>query len=82
MLGSGDVSLTIVITSVSSSESLESFTNRFFHMSRPPGFRNTFDAVKRNGRFGRIRVREVKRAAAEEREIGENSFAEGQRESK
>ena len=51
---SGDVSLAIFITSVSGSESLASFTNRFFHLSRPPGFRMLFDAAERNGRFGRI----------------------------
>ena len=52
--GSGDVSLAIFITSVSGSESLASFTNRFFLFSGPPGFRMTFDAAKRNGRFRRI----------------------------
>ena len=36
---SGDVSLTIFIASVSGSESLASFADRFFHLSRPPGFR-------------------------------------------
>ena len=51
--GSGDASLAIFIISVCGSESLASFTNRFFHFSRP-GFRMTFDAAERNGRFGRI----------------------------
>ena len=39
---------------MSGSESLASFTNRTFHLSRPPGFRKAFDAAERNGRFGRI----------------------------
>ena len=55
MLGSGDVSLAISITSVSGSKSLVSFTNRFFHFSGPPGFRVVFYAADRNGRFGRIK---------------------------
>ena len=42
------------MTSVSGSKNLVSFTNRLFHLSRPPGFRRAFDADKRNGRFGRI----------------------------
>ena len=65
---SGDVSLAIFITSVSGSESLTSFTNRFFHLSRPPGFRRAFDAAEGNGKYGPLGVREVKRAAAEERD--------------
>ena len=52
--GSGDVSLTIHTTSVSGSENLSSFTNRFFHFSGPPSLRLAFDAAKRNGKFGRI----------------------------
>ena len=60
MSGSGDVSLAIFITSVSSSESLTSFTNRFFHFSGPPGFRMAFDAAERNGRFGRIQCQRSK----------------------
>ena len=52
--GSGGVSLTIFIASVSGSKSLTSFTNRFFDFSGPPGFRLVFDAAKRNERFGRI----------------------------
>ena len=63
--GSGEVSLAIFITSVSGSESLASFTNRFFHFSKLPGFRMAFDAAKRNGEFN---AREVKKAAAEERD--------------
>ena len=51
---SGDLILAIFITSMSGSESLESFTNRTFHFSRPPGFRLAFDAAERNGRFSRI----------------------------
>ena len=52
--GREDVSLAIFIISVSGSESLASFTNRFFHFSGPPGFRMVFDAAERNGRFGCI----------------------------
>ena len=48
------VSLAIFIASVSGSESLASFTNRFFHFSGPPGFRMAFDAAEKNGRFGCI----------------------------
>ena len=62
---SGDVSLAIFITSVSGSESLASFTNRTFHLRRPPGFRRAFDAAERNGRFSHI---QCQRAAAEERD--------------
>ena len=54
MSGSGDVSLAIFIASVNSRESLACFTNRFFHFSRPPGFRVAFDATERNKRFDRI----------------------------
>ena len=53
--GSGDVSLTILIASVSCSKSLASLTNRFFHFSKPPGFRMAYDGAERNGRLGRIR---------------------------
>ena len=60
---SGDVSLTIFITSVSSSESPASFTNRLFHLSRPPGFRRAFDAAERNGRFGRIHCQRGKQSS-------------------
>ena len=52
--GSGDVSLAISITSVSGSKSLTSFINLSFHFSVQPGFSMAFDAVERNGRFGRI----------------------------
>ena len=77
MSGSGDVSLTIFIVSVSDSESLTSLTNRFFHFSghhhalgwrsmRPEGMED----------LAAFSVREVKRAAEEERD--EYSFAERQ----
>ena len=62
--GSGDVSLAICIASVSDSESLASFTNRAFHLSRPPGFRMAFDAAKRNGRFGRIQYQRSKKSSS------------------
>ena len=58
--GSGDVSLVIFISSVSGRVSLASFTDRFFHLSRPPGFSRAFDAAERNGRFGRIQCQRDK----------------------
>ena len=64
MAGSRDVSLVIFITSVSGSESLLSFTNCFFHLSRPPGFRIVFDAVKKNGEFGRIQCQSGKESSS------------------
>ena len=36
-------------------KALKSFTNRLFHLSRPPGFRRGFDLAERNGRFGCIK---------------------------
>ena len=61
--GSGDVSLAIFITSVSGSESLASFTNRFY-FSGPPGFKMAFDAAERNGRFGRIQCQRGKKSSS------------------
>ena len=61
---SGNVSLEIFITSVSGSESLASFTNRTFHLSRPPSFRMAFDAAERNGRFGRIQCQRCKESSS------------------
>ena len=58
--GSGYVSLTISITCVSCSESLTSFTNRFFPFNGPPGFRMAFDAAERNGRFRRFQCQRSK----------------------
>ena len=58
-----DVSLAIFITSVSGSESLASFTNRTFHLSRPPGFRRAFDVAERNGKFGRIQCQRGKESS-------------------
>ena len=60
----GDVSLAIFIASVSGSESLASFTNRTFHLSRPPGFRRAFVAAERNGRFGRIQCQRGKESSS------------------
>ena len=60
---SGDVSLAIFITSVSSSESLASFSNRLFYLSRPPGFRRAFDAAERNGSFARIQCQRGKESS-------------------
>ena len=64
MSESGDVSLAIFITSESSSKSLTSFTNCFFHLSGPPGFRIAFDAAKRNGKFGRIQCQRSKESSS------------------
>ena len=61
---SEDVSLTIVITSVSGSKSLTFFANRFIHFSRPPGFRMAFDAAEKNGRFGRIQCQRSKESSS------------------
>ena len=61
---SGDVSLAIFITSVIGSESLASFTNRTFHLSRPPGFRRAFDAAETNGRLGRIQCQRGKESSS------------------
>ena len=61
---SEDVSLAIFITSVSANESLASFTNRFSHFIREPGFRMTFGAVKRNGRIGRIQCQRSKESSS------------------
>ena len=61
---SGDASLAIFITSVSSSKSLASFTNPTFHLSRPPGFKMAFDAAKRNRRFGRIQCQRGKKSSS------------------
>ena len=67
MSGSGDVGLTIFITSVSDGESLRSFTNCFFHFSGPPGVRLAFDAAERNGRFGRIQCQRSKESSSREK---------------
>ena len=56
--------MAIFITSVSGSESLASFTNRFFHLRRPPGFRMAFDAAERNGRFGCIQYQRAKESSS------------------
>ena len=74
--------MAIFITSVSGSEGLASFTNRTFHLSRPPGFRMASMLPKGIEDLAAFSAREVKRAAAEERERDEYSSAEGQWESK
>ena len=56
--------LAIFIASVSGSESLASFTNCTFHLSRPPGFRMAFDAAERNERFGRIHCQSGKESSS------------------
>ena len=64
MSGSRDVSLMTLITYASCTESLTSYTNRFFHISGPPGFRMAFDVAKRNGRFGRIQCQRSKTSSS------------------
>ena len=56
----GDVNLAIFTTPANGSESLASFTNRFFYFSVPPGFRMGFIAAERNERFGLILCRRSK----------------------
>ena len=46
-----ELSLKLLITFMSESKTLTSFSFRF---GRPPGLGLTFEATKRNGRFGRI----------------------------
>ena len=67
--GSGDVhvSLAIFITFVSGSESLASFTDRTFHFSGSPSFRMAFDAVERNGRFGRIQCQRSQESSSRDK---------------
>ena len=65
--GSGDVSLAIVIISVSGSENLASFTNRILHFSGPPGFRMTFGATERNGKFGCIQRQRSEESSSTEK---------------
>ena len=64
MLKSKNVSLTIFIISMSSSKCLTSFTNRFFHFSRPPSLRLTFDAAEKIGKFGRIQCHRRKESSS------------------
>ena len=58
--------MAIFITSVSRSKSLVSFTNRTFHLSRPPGFRRAFDTAERNGKFGQIQCQRGKESSRRE----------------
>ena len=60
--------MVISIASVSGSKSLTSFTDRFFHFSKPPGFRMAFDAAERNERFGRIQFQRSKREQQQRKE--------------
>ena len=60
--------MTIFVTSLSGSESLASFTNRFFHFSRSPGFRMTFDAAKTNGSFCCIQCQRSKESSNKRKE--------------
>ena len=56
--------MAIFISGVSGSKNLASFTDRFFHFSRPPGFRRAFDAAKRNRRFGHIQCQRSKKSSS------------------
>ena len=79
---SGDVSLPIFVTSMNGCQALRFSLIVSSTSAKPPGFRMAFDAAEKKGRFGRFRVREVKKAAAEERERDEYPSAEEQCESK
>ena len=58
MPGTGDVSLLILITSMSGSKSLRSFTN-CFHFNGPPGLRLSFDAAERKGKLATFSDRKI-----------------------
>ena len=77
-VGSGDVRLAIFIISVSSSESLASFINRFFHFSGPPGCRMAFDVAERNGRFGRIQCQRSEESSSRGKSIPLQKDSESQ----
>ena len=62
--GSRDVSLTTFVVSISGSKNLASFTNRFFHFSRPPGLRLMLDAAEKNGKFGRLQCQRSKESSS------------------
>ena len=49
-----ELSLKLLITFMSESKTLTSFSYRFFRVGRPPGLGLTFEATKRNEKFGRI----------------------------
>ena len=57
---------------MSGSESLASFNNRTFHLSRPPGFRVAFDAAERNGRFDCIQSQRGKETSIPMQKDSEN----------
>ena len=52
---------------MSGSKNLVSFTNRTFHLSRPPGFRMAFDAAERNKRLGRIQCQRGEESSSREK---------------
>ena len=52
---------------MSGSKSFTSFTNRFFHFSRPPGLRLAFEAAERNGKFGRIQCQRSEESSSKEK---------------
>ena len=76
---SRDVSLAIFITSVSGSQSLTSFTNRFFHFSADhQALGSRLMRPKGTEDLAAFSAREVKGVMAEEKERDECSSAEGQ----
>ena len=80
MSGNRDLSLTIFFTSMSGSKSFTTPPYSSFHFRRPPVLRLAFDAAKREEKehLTAISARQVKIAAAEEREREGYSSAEEQ----
>ena len=60
----GSATQIVPITSISGSKSLMCFTNRIFGFSGPPGLRLAFDAVEKNGKFGRIQCQRSKEGSS------------------
>ena len=67
MSGSRGLGLTIFINSMSGRKSLTSFAYRFFHFSRLPGLKLSFDAAERNGRFGRVQCQRSKESSSRQK---------------
>ena len=67
MLGSRDVSLAILVTSMSGSKILTYFAYGIFHFRRPPGLELAFDAAERNEKFGRIQCQRSKESNSVEK---------------
>ena len=62
-LGKREKQVACHASAIAVSESLMSFTNRFFHFSEPPGIRMVFDTAERNGRFGFIQCQRSKESS-------------------